>query len=146
MQFALQILHWNHLWPPAIKNRAANAHSIGGKMKKLFMIGTLITGLSTYAGGMIEIPVLFLTIENQGRVEFLQNALTKTGLTQDQNVKYSDFRTIIIGGDETGSDYTGGFFIYEVQLKSKTGKEYKCHQFLSVGNFDQHLTRPIVCE
>ncbi len=123
----------------------ANAHSIGGKMKKLFMLGSLITSFSIYAGGMIEIPVQLLAIENQGRVEFLQNALAGTGLTHEQNVKYSDLRTIAIGGDEAGSDYTGGFFIYEAQLKSESGKEYICHQFLSVGNFDQRLTRPIVC-
>lgn len=114
-------------------------------MKKMFLFVSLMTSMAVYAGGMKVIPVQLLAIENQGRVVFIKNALNETGLSAE-NVKYSDFKTIVIGGDEKGSDYLGGYFIFEVQLSTENGKDHKCYQFLSVGNLDPNLTRAIVCE
>ncbi len=114
-------------------------------MKKIVVIGSFFASLSAYAGGMLDIPVKLLDIENQGRVTFIQNALSETGMSNDNNVKHSHFRTIVIGGDEQGSDYTGGYFIFEAQLKSDR-QNFRCLQYLSVGNFDPRLTRPIECK
>lgn len=114
-------------------------------MKKMFLIVFLISSITVHAGGMISIPLQLLPIENQGRIEFMKNALNDIGL-REENVKYSNFKTIVVGGDEKGSDYKSGLFIYEAQLESESGESYKCYQYLSVGNFDPNLTRQIVCQ
>jgi hypothetical protein len=128
------------------KENGLNAQiPLGGKMKKLFLLGSLLTCLSSFAGGILDIPVQLLSVENHGRTLFIQNALAETGLLA-KDTKYRDFKTIVIGGDEEGSDYMGGYFIFEAQLSSSSGRVYKCHQYLTVGIFHADLTRPISCE
>ena len=116
--------------------------------KKMLMFASLVLGCFAKAGGMTQIPVQLLTIDNQGRIEFINRALSETGLANDATARYEDIQSIIVGGDEDGSDFKGALMIYSVKLdSSKNGfQRFECSQFLSVGNFNQQFTRPMECK
>lgn len=121
-------------------------------MKTLAVLFALTSSLSAHAGGMREVPVPLMEMDNLARVTFVANAVQALGTTAEK-VKYSGLHTIVVGGDEEGSDNKGGYFILEAELSFRDGagafQRHKCHQFLVVGNFVEkhpHLTRPVVCE
>ena len=117
-------------------------------MKKILFTTLMITFLfnNAMAGGMREIPIQLLKVDNLGRIQFLGNALAATGLTVNHGVRYKDLSSTIIGGDEEDSDFTGGYFYYQVQLEARGRFKYKCSQNLSVGNFRPELTKPVECQ
>ncbi len=100
-----------------------------------------------FAGGSSTIPVELIEIDNLGRAEFIKNALAESNLSGFKNVEYRDFLSVVIGGDEDGSDYTGGYFGFRVKLISQTQK-FECDQLLAVGSFKTrfpHLTGLVKC-
>lgn len=121
-------------------------------MKNLVVLLAMAFAFTAHAGGVANIPVQLLEIDNLGRAEFLANALQVNGFTNEQ-VKYRNLRSIVVGGDEKGADYKGGYFIFTVELiPSANGGAFQgieCHQFMSVGSFKishPHLTRPVECQ
>ena len=102
---------------------------------------------SAFAGAMSQIPVELLAVDNQGRTEFISAAIAAAGLTGDATVRYEDFRSIVLSGDEPGSDFRGAAFHYNVKLDSSTGgfRRFSCAQQRSVGSFDPRYTKPIQC-
>lgn len=115
--------------------------------KCLLAIVCLTFGMPALAGGMSQIPVQLLNIDNQGRTEFINNALTETGLAGDGTVRYENFKSVIVGGDESGSDFKGALFIYGVTIDSRANgyQRFHCRQRLSVGSFENYTT-PIQCQ
>ncbi|MGE3759313.1 MAG: hypothetical protein AB7H97_16230 [Pseudobdellovibrionaceae bacterium] len=92
------------------------------------------------------------TIDNLGRVEFIKNVTAALGLTNEK-IEYAKLNTIVVGGDEEGRDYKGGYFIFEAELSfinsAGTFQLFKCHQFLTVGNFKTLYPRlggPVECK
>jgi hypothetical protein len=116
-------------------------------MKAFLILMFCFTIQSVQAGSMSAIPMELVEIDNQGRRQFLAN-ISKVLQLKPHEIKYRNLRSIVVGGDEEGADHLGGYFIYETTIFSYTEgfEQYKCHQFLSVGNFDTGLTRPIECE
>lgn len=121
-------------------------------MKTLLTLFALTLSLNAQAGGMRQIPAQLMEMDHLARATFLKNAVESLG-TALESVKYADMNTIVVGGDEKGSDNLGGYFIVDAELSFRDAsgafQRQKCHQFLVVGSFvtsHPHLTRPVVCE
>lgn len=100
------------------------------------------------AGGMLQIPVQLMDLDQQGRIEFITNSLAATGLVGDDTVRYEDLQSFVVGGDEEGSDFKGALFIFSVKIDSRAYayRRFECSQFLAVGTLDKSYTRPIDCK
>ncbi len=116
-------------------------------MKKIILLISLVLGAQSFAGGMLQIPVELLALDHQGQSQFIANAMAASGIQTEKKVRYVNLRSIVVGGDEDGSDHKGALFIYEVKLESRENdfKTFHCSQYLAVGTLDQKYTRPIEC-
>ncbi len=115
---------------------------------RIFVLGfALIVGTSLYAGAVTQIPVGLLKIDNQGRSLFLENAIKELKLENNSTLSYGELNSVVIGGDEVGSDFSGALMGYQVIIETyePSFERFACSQRLAVGHFDQSLTNTVSC-
>ena len=107
---------------------------------------SLFTSLNAIAGAQTLIPIELIHQDNLARSLFLSNAIRASHLNDEPvgTVKYKDFQSFVIGGDENGSTYDYGYFGLRVTLSTK-GHLIRCEQKILVGNFEQDISGPVSC-